>query len=43
MNSRSSIGPGELKLAIREYNEDYFQSDMPIVLESVVKKLSNLL
>ena len=43
MNSRSSIGPGELKLAIKQYNEDYFESEMPLVFEAVKRKMSNLL
>lgn len=39
MNARSSIGPGELTLALKEYNEDYNLSDYNNLLSQAQTRL----
>lgn len=39
MNARSSIGPGELTLALKEYNEDYKLADYRRLLDQAQSRL----
>ena len=43
MNSRSSLGPGELTLAIKEYNQTYEDWQIKIFFSQVKNKMNSLL
>ena len=43
MNARSSIGPGELTLAIKEYNQYYQQKQYDRLLEKVQQRLGEII
>lgn len=43
INARSSIGPGELKLALKEYNQRFSPAQSLMVLQQAQRRIAGLL